>query len=74
MACTVGITTDPDRRRAEHQRRYPNMSGWTLLSRHNTKTAAQTEETRVANRDGCHSYHGGGRLEYATWYVYKFYH
>lgn len=72
MACQVGITTDPDRRKAEWERERPRLRNWMILSTHSTKSAAQTAENRQAAAYGCNSGAGGGGSEYATWYVYKF--
>ena len=74
MACVVGITTDTDRRKREHQRdhRYRGLYNWRVLNRFSTKSAAQTEENRLARRNGCHAHPGGAGSEYATWHVYRF--
>lgn len=72
MACRVGMTTDLDRRKREHQSDYPTMQNWRILSTHRTKSAAQAAETNAASQGGCTSGHGGAGPEYATWYVYRF--
>ena len=72
MACRVGITTDPDRRKKEWQKEYPNLWDWQILGVHSTKSAAQEQETAEAKRRGCDSSPGGGGPERATWHVYYF--
>lgn len=39
MACQVGITTDPDRRKEEWKRKYPHLWGWEIIGQHATKSA-----------------------------------
>lgn len=72
MACQIGITTDPARRKQEWQTKYPRLSGWTVLETHRTKTAAQAAETRLARVHGCNHGAGGSGPEVATWSVYRF--
>ena len=72
MACQVGITTDPERRKQEWQREHPNLRDWEIISRHYSKSAAQQREVEEARRRGCNHGVGGGGPETATWYVYRF--
>ena len=74
MASVVGITTDTERRKREHQQdyRYRGLYNWQVLSKHSTKSAAQNEENRLARLYGYHAHPGGAGSEYATWYVYQF--
>ena len=74
MACRVGITTDPDRRRREWELEYPNLRDWQVIGTHLSKTAAQAQETVEAARRGCAASAGGDGPEVATWYVYYFDH
>lgn len=72
MACRVGITTDPDRRKKEWEQEFPELSHWTVLSWHYTKTDAQQAEGAAAERYGCEAHHGGGGDEHDRWAVYFF--
>lgn len=72
MACQVGITMNPERRRQEWEREYPNLRNWELISHHFTRSAAQSREIEEANRRGCNYGSGGGGQENALWYVYRF--
>ncbi|MXY35922.1 MAG: hypothetical protein F4052_08490 [Dehalococcoidia bacterium] len=72
MACQVGITTDPDRRRSEWERDRPRLSHWRLVSTHRSKSAAQRAEIDYAERNNCNYGVGGAGPEVATWYVYRF--
>lgn len=72
MACRIGITTDPDRRKTEWQREYPNLRNWQILETHNTKPAAQAAEDRLAKAYGCVAHPGGDGDYYDTWSVYYF--
>ena len=72
MACRVGITTRPDQRKIEWQRKHPSLRKWRLRGPYRTKASAQAEEDRLAKRLGCVAHHGGGRRKRADWYVYYF--
>ena len=72
MACQIGITTDPDRRRREWRSQRPTLRNWRILSTHRSKSAAQREESKLAARSTCSSHAGGVGPERATWYVYRF--
>lgn len=74
MACQVGITTDPDRRKEEWKREYPYLRDWTIIAKYLTKSAAQARENEEAERRGCASSPGGDDPEAATWYGYCFRH
>ena len=74
MACRVGITTDPVRRKQDWQRQYPRLRNWRILSTHNSKSAAQQRESQEARNRGCTAHPGGEGPERATWYVYYFEH
>ena len=72
MACQVGITTDPDRRKREWQSERPSLRNWRIVSTHRTKSAAQKKESEVAGNSGCNAHAGGSGPENATWHVYRF--
>lgn len=75
MSCRIGITTDPERRKSEHQRDYPSLRNWMILSTHTTKSAAQTAEDRAKlTFPNCSAHRGGAGPEFATWCLYKFDH
>ena len=72
MACRIGITTNPGERRRYWESQHPNLQNWQILSRHKTKSAAQSAETQLAKQHGCESHPGGDAPENADWCVYKF--
>ena len=72
MACRIGITTDPNRRKGEWGAKYPKLSGWAILGTYNSKSDAQDAETSFARLYGGESAPGGAGSERDTWYVYKF--
>ena len=74
MACRIGITTAPDRRKQEWQKQYPHMSDWKILTTCSSKSEAQAEEERLSKEHGCEAHPGGDGNEDATWYVYMFNH
>ena len=71
MACRIGITTDPESRKADWERKYPNLRNWRILETHQTKSQAQQAEDRLASQYGCEAHHGGGS-DPGPWSVYKF--
>lgn len=69
MACYAGITADPERRKEEHKRDYPNMYNWEqhLFS---TREEAQAWENKQTE---CYHHEGGREPNSSpTWYGYKF--
>ena len=72
MGCRVGITTDLETRRKHWESQYYGFSGWTVVSTHYSKSAAQAKESEKARQHGCVSHPGGSGPEKATWYVYHF--
>ena len=76
MACRVGITTDPVRRKAEWRKKYPLLTNWQVLEQHSTKASAQLAEIRLAHEYGCAAYQGGREPDtpFVIWSVYKFEH
>lgn len=72
MACQIGITTHPDRRRREWATTRPRLYNWRILATYTSRSAAQAAENQMARSQGCTSGEGGGGPEYATWYLYRF--
>ena len=71
MPCRVGITTDPDTRRAFWQAQVVGFANWRILTTFRSKEKAQEYETWYARRYGCQAYAGGPDAP-GTWYVYRF--
>lgn len=71
MPCRVGITTDPDRRRAEWEAEVVGLSGWRRLGTYPTKAQAQAHEDDYARKTGCLA-HAGGPAAAGPWHVYRF--
>lgn len=69
MPCRVGITTRPDERRREWQRRYPTLRNWEQRQ-FESRSAAQAWE----NKQPCERSGGGAEPDSpgATWYAYRF--
>ena len=65
MACRVGMTTDPEGRRAYWQRQHPTLRNWQILQVVNTKSEAQRLESSYAHQYGCVSSPGGDGPENA---------
>lgn len=72
MACRVGITMNPDLRKREWQRLYPNLRNWAVLGTYDSKPEAQAREDAEANRLGCAAAPGGNGPKSAIWHVYRF--
>lgn len=72
MPCRVGITTDPDARRAYWDGRVAGLRDWRIVSTHHSKSAAQQAEANYSVRTGCVSFPGGSGPARATWFVYRF--
>ena len=72
MACRVGITTDPERRRQEWLADYPHMRNWRIVATYPTRSQAQRAENELSQRQGCMASPGGAGNEYAHWSVYYF--
>ena len=71
MPCRVGITTDPDRRKAEWESKVVRLRNWRILNSYRSREKAQEHETRYAKRYGCQAAPGGAEAG-GTWYVYRF--
>ena len=74
MACRVGITTNLERRKAEWQKKYPNLRNWKKFGPYPTKEAAQRREEQLADQNNCKAFRGGRNKKDAEWYAYKFNH
>ena len=70
MPCRVGITTRPEERKAEWERKVAGMRNWQIIGQYASKGEAQAHEDRKARAHGCQSSHGGDGS--GTWYVYHF--
>lgn len=71
MACRIGISHEPAKRREQWERKH-RIRNWKILAKCNSKTEAQAEETRLAKKYGCRAEPGGAGPERATWSVYYF--
>ncbi len=72
MACRIGITTDPDRRKEEWEREYPDLYGWEILKTCSTKSEAQEWENHYVDIYRCEGSPGGAGDEDGIWDVYIF--
>ena len=63
---------DPEERKKHWLRKHHNLHDWKIESWHRSKSAAQAEETRLAQLRGCEHGEGGRGPELVTWYVYSF--
>ncbi|MCY4672628.1 MAG: hypothetical protein OXD43_02485 [Bacteroidetes bacterium] len=72
MACRVGITQDPEKRKRYWSTQHPSLRNWQLLYKYVSKSAAQSAEEREAQKYGCIAHPGGTGPEYSVWYVYYF--
>ena len=74
MACRVGITTDPEKRKRDWEREHPSLRNWRILASGLTKKEAQNLETRLAKEQGCKNHPGGRNTDDPTkpWSVYRF--
>ena len=71
--CRVGMTTDPDRRKAEWEAEIPNTTNWKWYGPYDSREDAQTAETTLAEKHGCESHPGGPEPKgNPQWWVYKF--
>lgn len=74
MPCYVGMTTDPERRRAEQENAVVGLRSWKILKRFDTGNSydrALVYEEDYARRHGCEAEPGGRRAP-GPWYVYYF--
>ena len=71
MPCRVGITTDPETRRAYWEGQVVGLTGWQIVANYRSRDEAQRHETRYAQTHGCEASPGGADAS-GTWYVYRF--
>lgn len=71
MPCRVGITTDPEERKAYWRNRVVGFSNWRILKTFRSRRRAQQYERRYAEKHGCKAY-AGGRETPGRWHVYRF--
>ena len=77
MVCRIGITTNPEQRKAQWLREYPTLRNWEILiGPTKDKAEAQIAETMLSQKSGCESAPGGDDPDdpFAQWYVYRFYY
>ena len=75
MPCTVGMTTDPERRRQEHEREKSGFRDWRILEEGLTRQEAQEKEKLYSQKLGCDSHPGGNDPDVPSqWSVYVFSH
>ncbi len=71
MSSRMGITTDPDARRADWESQVVGFRNWRLLRTFGAKMGAQKFAAQYATKYGCRvspdDANGGGK-----WYVYRF--
>ncbi len=71
MSCRIGITTDPDTRRADWERQVVGLRDWRLLRTFGAKPGAKKYAAQYAEKYGCRmssvDMNVGG-----TWYVYRY--
>ena len=74
MACRVGITTNPKRRKEEWKRVYPNMKNWKVYSPFASRKEAQMWEDKTKIEYGCVASPGGNEPDDpdAVWRGYYF--
>ena len=71
--CRVGMTTDPDGRKADWEAEIPNTTDWEWFGPYDSREEAQVVETALAEDGGCESHPGGREPENnKEWWVYKF--
>ena len=78
MPCRVGITRNPERRKAEWEREVVGLRNW-REEFVGSKSEAQTLEfiwqircEQIGNHGQCHAHPGGGDPDAWGWYVYEF--
>ena len=72
MACQVGMTTNPEQRKAQWKAQRPSLRNWQIVDTCYSKTAAQRREREIAQQYGCNWGEGGQGPENATWYIYYY--
>ena len=59
MACRVGMTTNTEDRKNDHDNDYKNLRDWEILASGLSRTDAEQRESDEATARGCDA-HGGG--------------
>ena len=72
MACRIGITTNPERRKREWKMRHQNLRNWKIIANGLSYSLAQQKEKKYAQRDGCIANPGGPNNGKRNWSVYYF--
>ena len=71
MPCRVGITTNPERRKAQWESKVYGMKNWRILKSYRSRERAQEHENRYAAQYGCQASPGGNEAG-GMWHVYRF--
>lgn len=73
MPCRVGMTTDPEERKAYWKSKVEGFKNWQILKTftNKEKEQAQKYETDYATKHGCEAAPGGPDAP-GAWYVYRF--
>lgn len=76
MACIVGITTDPDARRAHCQDEYRNVEAWRVVLGPVPRLQARHSKERLVRQYRCAAAapEESPKRPGAMWYVYYFEH
>ncbi|MCK5050219.1 MAG: hypothetical protein KAS53_00670 [Candidatus Cloacimonetes bacterium] len=75
MACRIGMTTNPEQRKAQWLTKYPSLVNWKILKGPiEDKATAQVEEAYISQLLDCESSPGGDDPDdpFAQWYIYRF--
>ncbi len=75
MNCRIGMTTNPEQRRAQWLVEYPSMRNWkVLMGPIGDKATAQVAEAKLSQELGCISSPGGNDPDdpLAPWFIYRF--
>lgn len=67
----VGITSDPERRKKEHQNKYPDFRNWQIRAERLSYGQAQEKEDEY-KREGYEGSPGGQKKEGNVYSVYTF--
>lgn len=75
MPCRVGMTTNPQRRKSEHENDVRNLRNWQIIASGLTREEAAEREQREAQTRGCDRHGGGADPDRPReWSVYYFQH
>ena len=62
MTCRVGITTDLEERKKEHESNYSTLKNWKECGSYPSREEAQKAEDKLAKKCNCQA-HPGGRIQ-----------